>query len=111
MHAWYYKLQCARHIMIMCGSFVQKSMSVLPTRTTAMTMLCVQTLRVVLSVCAILASVEMVCPVQVSHYIKYMLRSRFIACACMHACMCVNYNYSTYLYTSTLLLHYACYNL
>ena len=36
-----------------------------------MTMLCVQTLRVVLSVCAILASMEMACPVQVSHYTMF----------------------------------------
>ncbi len=72
----------------MYGSFVQKSMSVLPTRTTAMTMLCVQTLLVVLSVCAILASVEMVCPVQVSHYKVYAKISFY--CLCVHACMCVN---------------------
>ena len=60
-------MKCA--LKFRCTVNFQISTSVLPTRTTAMRMLCVQTLREVLSVCAILASMEMACRVQVSYYV------------------------------------------
>ena len=74
-------LRSAKCVPTFYCSFPQISTSVLQTWTTAVTMLCVETLRVVLIACAILASLEMVYSVQVSHY---NIGSRFIGC--MHAC-------------------------
>ncbi len=60
-----------KFVLKLYGYFSQISTNVLQTWTTAVLMLCVLTLRVVLVVSAILASVEMVYTAQVSHSTKY----------------------------------------